>query len=138
MELKDDKEEIEFRGKCQITGEFKYGYLLKEENHTYIVVNDCWNIAGENFNFFVKYLVIPGTVGQYTGIKDKLGQKIFKDDILSSFYWGCNCLVIWKGGGFTLAEGDTTQNLEYNIYEANFDIEVIGNRFDNSDLLGNS
>jgi hypothetical protein len=108
--------DIEFRGKRKDNGEWVWGDL----NHLaygIVVIND--NI-----------IVNDRTVGQYTGIKDKNGVKIFEGDIVMDT--DGNVAKVWFDFGcfFTL-RGMATKHLR-NVAD---DCEIIGTIYDNPELL---
>ena len=84
-----------------------------------------------------KYPVYGDTVGQYTGLMDKNSVKIFDGDIIKSTETGEIAVVEWQDGHSAFMLCVPKQNdFEY-MGEVGSDImEVIGNIYDNPELLG--
>lgn len=151
--------EILFRGKRKDNGEWVIGNLFipdKADTPTQICIGT--NIIRITFD------ILPETIGQYTGLTDKNGTKIFEGDILLSTVqeyerglipvgpWqiskratGKKTKAVWtveykehrsRGNGFYVYGKDRRFNatLNKNII-FNTDPEIIGNIYDNPELL---
>lgn len=116
---------ILFRGKRVDNGDWVEGDYQHNEGHPSSV------IFGRNWGFHV---VISETVGQYTGLTDKNGRRIFEGDVLKaenpkpfSPYIAAvkyeEARFVW--GVYNLGEFENPEQLE-----------IIGNIHDNPKLLG--
>ena len=83
--------------------------------------------------------VMPETVGQYTGLKDKNGKRIFEGDVVTAEgFIEIAFIVIWHNGGFKLKEIGQEDLFAYYITETmveNEVLEIIGNIHDNPEFL---
>lgn len=136
--------EMIFRGKRTDNGEWVYGYytkaryfLNKKEMHI-IFEPDVEAFPHCEFTGYEE--VLPETVGQYTGLTDKNGIKIFEGDIVHcvSKLDSADMVVIFECGQFRMILAEKYHEYQTNVgyYDINcFAKEVIGNIHDNPELL---
>ena len=126
--------EILFRGKDTIYQEWIYGDLLTRANYAQI-----WQDS-DSGKFPAS--VIPETVSQFTGLYDKNGARIWENDIV--IIGGANrpTVVEFSSGSWQCVRKytDKGRENEYSyLHRLEYDnpnkYEVIGNRFDNPELL---
>lgn len=142
--------EIKFRGKRLDNGEWVYGYYFISERDIEdgFVWRDIPQIQQRYGDHYQYFDVIPETIGQYTGLKDKNGREIYEGDIveLTNTYKGMNTKSIVEIAfiDFTFAgkwrDENSPSGYMYNpLGSYNFPIvtiEVIGNIYENHELLG--
>lgn len=121
-----------FRGKRIDTGEWVYGLPSCDEDGE-IEEIEVWSEDDINF-----YSVDPETICQCTGIKDKNGKLIWENDIVNCLTEECSGYIGWNeseaGFYFNVLLEDGSFEEEH-IYDYQDWIEVIGNTFDNPELL---
>lgn len=121
-----------FRGKRIDTGEWVFGDLV---HSVYKIGDTC---VGQYGNEVGMHEVDPETICQCTGIKDKNGKLILENDIVNCLTEDCYGYIGWNeseaGFYFNVLLEDGSFEEEH-IYDYQDCIEVIGNTFDNPELL---
>ena len=134
--------EILFRGKRIDNGEWLEGSFLNDKDGSFYicpaVIDISYGDGGNRRRIGCWYKVDPFTVGQYTGLMDKNGKRIFDGDIVKTDKFSePNKQYIIK---YDLQFGAFIGQDRYNVYFVTFDgdsgeFEVIGNVTENPDLL---
>lgn len=134
--------EILFRGKRLDNGEWVEGNLIQYPLSSYFHIMS-------NHGFDDARCVLPETIGQFTGLTDKNGKKIFEGDIVHAVYQvgyvGCKnidygigvvkyCASYYGGASYQIEIiGDSGSR----VFTASLEngVEVIGNVYDNPELI---
>ena len=131
--------EILFRGK----GDKKYNDGMWYFGVPIRCYDGDWQICTDNS----KRTVIPDTVGQYTGLKDKNGTKIFEGDIVLVPYidpifkctWNdispCERAIVKYCNGMFYVEYIESGD-KFTLSAMDGYMKIIGNIYDNPELLG--
>jgi uncharacterized phage protein (TIGR01671 family) len=128
--------EIEFRGKDKDTGEWRYGFYgyipdrLGNFTHMIIAMDEKWGST--------EHHVDPTTVGQYTGLTDVNGRKIFEGDIVRT-----TSQLDEQGQGEVYFFGEWLLEVDpeedaislYHEYEVGHALEIIGTIYDTPELM---
>ena len=124
---------IKFRGKTT-KGAWLYGDLehcVDDGTKMTYIFDDVLSQGGA---------VIPETVGQFTGLKDKNDNEIYEGDILQMNGSAKLEVQFLHGGfGYCLMFGDVlfggNSSFSFNPFDKDESFEVIGNIHDNEDLM---
>lgn len=130
--------EIEFKGFDESCGLWRYGSLLVDGWLTYI----CQIIQGE----IVKWRVNPKSVGEFTGMRDRHGNKVFEGDVVDVYDFTSAYASKYRGV-VKMYRGSWCVEYEDSIFDTVFHpmlffddfadrkTEVVGNIHNNPELL---
>ena len=121
------KREILFRGKRMDNGKWEYGFL-------------SWNDSPRKRSYHINNdVVYSETVGQFTGLTDKNGTKIFEGDILNLISPTTNeikiknAIVYYSESSFKINK--TIGMYSNYLYGWAYSYNIIGNVHDNKELI---
>lgn len=121
-----------FRGYSEALGCFVEGSYLYTPEATSDSHITNWIVRKDGFKYAIER---PSSIGQYTGLKDKNGVEVYFNDIVEDEYrnkyevvFGGDCLRC--NGIRRIRGGHKPKNRWFGI-----DLKVIGNRYENPELL---
>ena len=137
--------EILFRGKRLDNGEWAYGYVLidnapcalksagkcKRDHNGSRSAIYSWN---DDLREYEELEVDPATIGQYTGLKDKNGKRIFEGDIIEHKRIGKRFSVRFDNDSARFILDGIPYNYDFTEL-TDLQLCVIGNIYDNPELL---
>lgn len=143
------KREIWFRGKRKDNGEWIYGVPITDEatNDAYIITSTAGASLKSEINNMCAtgFRIIRNTVGQYTGLTDKNGARIFEGDIVKITDFHTTAIAAVKYGSPSEQSTSWGWYFEDNDGHAYFLMSkafcedyngiIIGNIHDNPELL---
>ena len=129
--------EILFRGKRATNGDWVYGDFVHGNERKSL--RDSIFVYDSETQSFNDYEINQSTLGQYTGLTDKNGKRIFEGDVakvLQDKYKGI-AYVGFENGTFMMypKKGNIYERTLWSYWYNDWDVEVIGNITDNPELL---
>ena len=129
--------EILFRGKRTINGDWVYGDFVHGNERKSL--RDSIFVYDSETQSFNDYEINPSTLGQYTGLTDKNGNRIFEGDVAKVLQGKDKDIayVGFENGAFMLypKTGNIYERTLWEYWYNDWDVEVIGNITDNPELL---
>ena len=128
-----------FRAKILDNGQWVQGFICKKKYKSNKFYISCFHDKDDNEQFFA---IDPDTICQCTGLKDKNGNLIWENDVVG--FWDtystengqaemdCIGKVVWDDETISF---QVTNRLSAESYEVIDECSVIGNIFDNPELL---
>ena len=127
-----------FKAKRLDNGEWVQGALFNGESHCIIGQEIKFSPYTEHECKIVGYEVDRDTICQCTGLKDKNGKLIWENDIVNFLDEDCYGYIGWneeEAGFYFNVLLEDGRFKEEHLYDYQDGIEVIGNIFDNPELL---
>ena len=122
------------KAKRSDNGEWVYGYYVMKRDSLIPGITSHFILRQDPGESLVSWLPIKyDTLCRCTGVEDKMGTMIFENDIVNMRNFGegyHKTIVYWKNGKFAV---DGTQYNFKDIHSKS--VEVIGNVFDNTELM---
>lgn len=140
------------KAKTLRTREWVTGYYYKMAETTHCTIDDCSPVPVHHYilqemmtdwelpNQMIKYEIDPNTICQYVGFEDKNKEMIWENDIIHCTTIDCEeyaWQIVWDKEelGFKATNGKENYGTEFEYLPCLEDIKIVGNIFDNPELL---
>jgi len=140
------------KAKTLRTREWVTGYYYKMAETTHCTIDDCSPVPVHHYilqemmtdwelpNQMIKYEIDPDTICQYVGFEDKNKKMIWENDIIHCTTIDCEeyaWQIVWDKEelGFKATNGEENYGTEFGYLPCLEDIKIVGNIFDNPELL---
>lgn len=134
-----NKREIEFRafdeGNKVMHNDFQFIKSGNDGNDWIVFTSDKQRLSDKPHPFENPYFQQQLKITQFTGLLDKHGKKIFEGDILSNGM-AAPCVSVVKWDNDKALFNAISKHRTSWLFSANALFEIIGNVFDNPELLG--
>lgn len=130
--------EIKFRGKSRLTGQWVYGLPKHGSGGGIDYICGWWGEdGGETYH---EEEVSEQTIGQYTGLTDKNGEKIYVGDVVKTDYYSgipgvfnrLTGLIVFHSGKFMVQGIKKYEGIRKELRGFS---SIIGNIYENPELL---
>ena len=125
--------EILFRGKRTINGDWVYGDFVHGNERKSL--RDSIFVYDSETQSFNDYEINPSTLGQYTGLTDKNGNKIFEGDIIRKTNEGRHPQIFTANIRTSFRANEEVYYSPCDHFTESCEYEIIGNIHDNPELL---
>lgn len=128
-----------FKAKRLDNGEWEIGSIIALPDGKFEIANKCENPPDSDPMWgkcVITHIVDPSTICQCTGLKDKNGKLIWENDVIRCNYE--TSIVKWEKSEWRIKwidEAVWRRDLDYWVNESKREVNVVGNIFDNPELL---
>jgi len=140
---------IKFRGYSKELKKWVFGDLIQDSEDVFFIAKEktigrvgggAYNIHSgigwDDDNYYDISIVEKSSIGQYVGLKDENGKEVYEGDIIKSQFLRKNGIIKYANDKVCFMAKISTN--EWHFISDLYDLEIIGNIYENSELLKES